>query len=171
MRVNRIVTAVGITLSTLVLFFVWYNLKYAMDEVSTYEINSPKTEQKVLIATQGSEYKNALVDGIVDHLKTKEIFIRVTDISNLIEVDTADWNIIIILHTWEMWKAPEVVSQFIDEYYNPDKVFVLTTSGAGDEKIQGVDAITGASIMEELPDHLDILIHLLDDHLSEESGN
>ena len=42
-------------------FMFWYQNEYAMDHVQEYEVNSPRENSKLLLATQGSELKMRLL--------------------------------------------------------------------------------------------------------------
>ena len=131
----------------------WYDATYSMDEVESYEIGNPQAEKSVLIATQGSEYKNALTDSLVNYLSPYNVYISVQDVNLLSNVNVNDWNAIVIMHTWEVWKPQEDAKAFLNDHYDASKMTVLCTSGGGDEMVDGVDAITGASIMKDLPEH------------------
>jgi len=124
-----------------------------MEPVATYEINDRNESQKILIATQGSEYKNDVVKDVVESLRGKTAYIKVIDVSLLQDVQPDQWNAIVVLHTWEIWKPEENARVFLKKYYSSEKIFVVTTSGSGEEKIEGVDAITGASILKDVPRH------------------
>lgn len=50
-----------------------------------------------------------------------------------------------------MRKPPPVVQAFVDRLQARDKLVVLTTSGAGDFKLEGVDAISAASQSADVP--------------------
>jgi len=150
----RIGVGVGIFMTLLFLFFFWYKMTYSMSRINAYEINSAYTHPKMLIATQGSKYKNEVVRGVLDFLQTKQIYVRVCDVSELAEVSIDSWEAVLILHTWEMSIPPKEVGEFLKNQYDSEKVLVLCTSGEGSEKIGGVDAITGASSMEEVSDHV-----------------
>jgi hypothetical protein len=39
----------------------WYRDTYSQEVAESFEVNSPELETKVLIATQGSEFKEALL--------------------------------------------------------------------------------------------------------------
>jgi len=71
-----------------------------MDVAESFEVNTPKSEIRVLIATQGSEFKDAVVAGVVDHLKRKGAYIKVIDVSALPQVNENKWNAVVVLHTW-----------------------------------------------------------------------
>ncbi len=148
---KKIIIGISVLITLLVAFSIWYKFKYSMGIAETYEVNPQIQERSVLIATQGSKYKNAIVEKIVEHLKTETIYIKVTDVSNLEKVDESVWSAILVIHTCEMWEPPVEVSTFLNNLKNKDKIVVLTTSGDGDYKMENVDAITGASVMEEVP--------------------
>ncbi len=159
---TKIFIGLGILLTLIILFAVWYKITYSMEKIRPYEVKKEMAQHKILIATQGSKYKNAIVTGIIDSLNSDPVHIKIMDATDLNEINEKDWDAIIILHTWEMSKPPANVANFLTEYYDPLKFFVISTSGEGSEKIEGIDAITGASIMEEVPEHLKKLKNWLD---------
>ncbi len=162
---KKIIIGVGVLVIFIAMLSCWYKFSHSMKLVPPFEINTKYVENNVLIATQGSKYKDAVVKGVVDYLTTKPVYIRVIDVSKLNEVNTDAWNAIVVLHTWEMSKPPKEVKEFLKNNYNSNNIFTLTTSGNGDEKIKGVDAITGASLLKEVPNHVQLLINKLDNKL------
>lgn len=150
--VKKIILGFIILLVFFSLFSVWYKYTYKMDVIESYEINSSSLSKKVLIASQGSEFKNTVVTGVIDRFKSNDVYFKVIDINLLKSINSNKWNAIIILHTWEMWKPPTEVKDFIDNNMNNlEKIIVVSTSGDGSFKIEGVDAFTGESIMEKVP--------------------
>lgn len=144
------------------LFLMWYQYNYSMDVVAPYTINSPTLEKKVLIATQGSEFKNKVTGGIVDYFKADSVYIEVVDITSLPTIDPRKYNALVIIHTWENWKPPITVQTFIEKYPEfSNKIVVLTTSGEGSYKMEGVDAITGESKLADAPLFVDTIIERL----------
>jgi hypothetical protein len=122
-----------------------------MDKVVSYDVNSPSYNTKLLIATQGSEFKNAITNNVVDYYKQDSIYIKVVDISELKTIKPDNFNAILVIHTWENWKPPLEVKEFIDATRHlMKKIIVLTTSGQGNYKMDGVDAITGESKMVDV---------------------
>lgn len=153
---KKILLGLIIFLGLFFLFTLWYDYTYKMDVVESYEINSANFPKKVLIASQGSEFKNAVVAGVIDSHKTQSVYFKVIDVTLLENINVNDWNALIILHTWEIMKPPFVVQDFIE--INQDKlqkIIVVSTSAEGTFKIEEVDAFTGASIIEEIPDFIE----------------
>ena len=144
------------------LFLMWYQYNYSMDVVTPYIVNNPSFEKKLLIATQGSEFKNKVTSGIVDHFKADSVYIEVVDISALPTIEPKKYNAIVIIHTWENWKPPISVQTFIEKYTDDkNNIVVLTTSGEGSYKMESVDALTGESILVDAPLFVDTIIERL----------
>jgi len=144
---------IGITalVLTVFAFLTWYKIHYSMDVAESFEVNTSELKHRVLIATQGSEFKDAIVAGIIDHLKQRHAYIKVIDIAALPLVNEDKWNAVVVIHTWENWKPQADAKAYLEHVKNLSKVIVLTTSGDGDYKIEGVNAITSASVMTDIP--------------------
>lgn len=146
----------------LIVLSFWYSITFSMDVVPTYEVNEPSLEKKLLIATQGSDFKNAITSAVVERYKQDAVYIRVVDVTSLDTIDPKPFTAILIIHTWEYWKPPKTVSTFRErakEYHN--KMVYLSTSGDGNYKIAGVDAISGESILANAPLFVDKINHKL----------
>ncbi|MDX1769688.1 MAG: hypothetical protein R3294_16675, partial [Arenibacter troitsensis] len=73
-----------------------------------------------------------------------------------------NYDALLIIHTWENWKPPSAVKSFMDRTKDyRDKTVVLTTSGEGSYKMEGVDAFTGESILDETPNYVGQIINKL----------
>lgn len=129
----------------------WYTRHYSMSVAKEFEVGDASLSPRVLIATQGSAYKDALVDGIVKHLKTRPAYVKVVDVSALPQVHDDDWNAIVVIHTWERWKPQPDAKAFVARIKDKKKLIVVTTSGSGEEAMPGVDAISGASVLKDVP--------------------
>ena len=144
---------ISVLLILFIIFAVWYQQKYSMDEARSFEVNTPESSKHLLIATQGSLFKDSIVSGLVDQFKEDDLYIRVIDVKNLEKVEASQWDAVCLIHTWEYYKAPSVVKEFIEKSSaNMDRVVVYTSSGDGRYKMEEVDAITGASILENVPE-------------------
>lgn len=132
----------------------WYRVRYSMAPAGEFEVAGAPSGPRVLIATQGSRFKDAVVSGVVDHLRARKANLRVIDVSDLPAVRTGEWDAIVVIHTWEMRRPPPAVEAFVDGMPDRRKLVVLTTSGAGDFKMDGIDAISAASRMEDVSDRV-----------------
>ena len=151
MTKKKVIIGIAALALTAFAFLTWYKFHYSMDVAESFEVNTPELKHKVLIATQGSEFKNAVVVGIVDHLKKRHAYIKVIDIAALPQVNEDKWNAVVVIHTWENWKPQVDAKVYLEHVKDLSKVIVLTTSGDGDYKIEGVNAITSASVMTDIP--------------------
>lgn len=138
--------AIGLSLLFAVLL-IWYWATHSMDEARPFEIGTSDSPQSLLIAYQGSVYKNSVVEQIAEHFSTSDIHIKGIDIEYLNNVNPDDYNAIFITHTWQVWQAPEVVERFIDDHPTMRHYVLLCTSGSGDGQLENVDAITSASVL------------------------
>lgn len=129
----------------------WYRVHYSMSVAHAFEVAGSPAEPRVLIATQGSAFKDGLTTGLVEHLRHRAAYVKVIDVSGLDGVQPTDWDAIVVIHTWEMHKAPAVARTVVDRMQAKDKLVVLTTSGAGNVKLAGVEAISAASRMSDIP--------------------
>lgn len=137
----------------------WYKYTYFMDRAKTYEVNSQNLDSRLLIARQGSEFKNAVTDGIVDYYQPDSIFIKVIDVFSLNVKDPTDYDAIAVIHTRENWKPPAAVQTFMEKTTaHKNKIVVLTTSGEGSYAIENVDAITGGSKVENISLFVDKIV-------------
>lgn len=155
----------------LMLFGAWYQYRYSMEEAVTYELNTQENTYKLLIATQGSEFKDKITNSVINNYKKDSLFIKVIDISALSRIEAQDYNAILLIHTWENWKPPAPVKAFIDRTSMfSDKIVVLTTSGEGSYKMDDIDAITGESKLENVIPYTNRIIERIDRLLNIDSN-
>jgi hypothetical protein len=140
----------ALILVALVASAAWYRAQYSMDVARGFEVNDPRSSPKVLIATQGSAFKDAVVAAVVADLQTRPAYVKVIDISMLPGLRAEEWDAIVVLHTWEMGRPPAEVQAFMERAADRLRIVVLTTSGGGDFKMDGVDAISSASRMADV---------------------
>ncbi|WAC02776.1 hypothetical protein N7U66_03685 [Lacinutrix neustonica] len=145
------------------LFITWYQYEFSMDPVTSFYVNSGHLSTKLLIATQGSDFKNAVTAEIIDHYKQDSVYMEIIDVSELNHINPEDYTALVIIHTWEKWKPPLEVKTFVERTSSQlDKIIVLTTSGSGDSKMKTVDAITGESRLENVTSYSSEIITRLE---------
>ena len=76
-----ILAAVAILLIAAVGPLAWYRIHFAMSLVTGFTVNDATSERRVLIATQGGAFKDAVVSGVVERLRQPSIFIQVVDVA------------------------------------------------------------------------------------------
>lgn len=165
--IKKILIAFLSLIGLFLIFLTWYKYQYAMDKANSYEVNSISLTKKLLIATQGSNFKNKLTLEVVDYYKSNSVYIKVVDVSSLKNTALEDYNAILIIHTWEYSKPPSTIQSFMDSgKYIPEKTIVFTTSGEGSYKMDNVDAITGASKLENTSASINEIVTRLDSILN-----
>lgn len=155
-------TGIAATVLFIFAFLTWYKFHYSMELAESFEITPPEPIHRVLIATQGSAFKDAIVAGILDHLKHRNAYVKVIDVSALPQINENKWNAIIVLHTWENLKPQADSKAYLEHVKELNKVIVLATSGRGNYKIKGVNAISSASVMSDVSTRTLDIIHRLD---------
>ena len=134
-----------------------------MEKATPFYIGNENASQNLLIAYQGSPYKNQAIDILKDHFSTSDIHIKGIDIEDLKEVNPENWTAVAVMHTWEIWKAPDEIVAFHDKYGDSQNVIYFTTSMDGNYHLEGVDAITSASLIENIDEDTWKLIVRLED--------
>jgi hypothetical protein len=153
MRVlKRIAIVVGVLIALILVASVVYLIINRQGVIEGFEVKSPDLEHKILIASQGSDFKNALVDSLVKHLVQKQVYIKVIDVTALSEVDEDTWDAMVFIHTTEQWKLQPDVSAYLDRAQDLSKITLVITSGSGEWRPQdyNIDVITSASRVHEI---------------------
>jgi len=125
-----------------------------MGVAQSFAVGDTSVPQHILIATQGSPFKDALVAGIIDYLRPRGVYVKVIDVTALVGIQPRDWTGIIVVNTWEFHKPQADAKAFIDHVQDKTKLIVVMTSGSGQAKIPGVDVISAASVVTDVPARL-----------------
>jgi len=158
-----------IAIVILIIFGFWYNWRYSMGIVDAYTVNKPTIENKLLIATQKSEYKDKVTQYITEYYFGKNIYISVIDITDMDQVDKEQYGAFVIIHTYEMWMPPENVRSFLNDNEIRNKVFTVSTSGDGHLIPEGVDGVTSASIIMDTQKDAEKVIKWINNQLAIET--
>ena len=127
-------------------------LSCTMGTVDTVESGNRATQQSwVLIATQKSDFKLAVIHEIRDTLENNSCYIKVVDVKTLPYETTTDYNAIIILNKCMACRPDPRVESFIDNMPETEKIILLTTGRLDSWKPDAseVDAMTSASVMTQ----------------------
>jgi len=132
MRMRSILLAtIGVVALLIPSSLLWYRGHYSMHVARSFDAGSASAAQRVLIATQGSPYKDALVAGLVRHLRSRPVYIGVIDVSALPGVKPDDWTAIVLIHTWEYSQPQADALAFVERLPERRRLVVVTTSGSG----------------------------------------
>ena len=159
-------------LATPVALFAAFLLSYILINqqgvIESYNVGNPNSENKILIASQGSEFKNNLVENMLNKLKSDQNYFSVIDCTILGKENDENWDAIIIIHTLQIHEMPEEAHTFLSGVDDLSKVMLISTSGAGDDMVEGfdVDAISSASRDAAIP----IIMKWISKNLVEKTG-
>ncbi|RKN06040.1 hypothetical protein D7036_09605 [Aquimarina sp. BL5] len=143
-------------------FWAWYEYTYSMDTVIPFEVNNPRAKTKVLIASQGSKFKDSVVQGILRKYEKDTIYFKVIDVYTLFTVNLEKWDALILINSWEYGNPPRNVKKFIKNYPEQlDKLIILSTVGSSNITLKDVDVISGESIIEKTSQYTDTVANRL----------
>jgi hypothetical protein len=134
-------------------FFILIKLSLwgcATGTVDTIETGDTKTQHgRVLIATQKSEFKQAVIQEIRDTLENNSSYVKVIDVKRLPNESTTEYDAVIVVSECMAGRPDPRVESFIDNARQKEKIIVLTTGRLDSWKPEShlVDAITSASVM------------------------
>jgi len=126
----------------------------AVGTVDTIESDDRATEQsRILIATQNSDFKQAVIQAIRDTLENNSSYMKVIDVKKLPYEPTEDYDAIILVNECMAGRPDPRVESFIDDAPEKEKIVVLTTGRLDSWKPEShrVDAMSSASVMTQAP--------------------
>lgn len=164
---------IGVLVVLIIALFGIFLLINRQGVVEAYDIGESESSRKLLIASQGSNFKNALVESVTTHMAKESIYVSVIDVTDLENIKEDDWDAVLLIHTTEQWKLQPDVKAYLGRAQSLDKVIVVTTSGSGEWKSEeyDVDVMTSASRSEELPMLTNDIVTKLQDMLQLAPGD
>lgn len=135
-----------------------YRFLKSMDVTPNKEINESATGDHVLLATQGSDFKDSVIDQIEQDMANKNVHISIMDTTKLDKVNADDYDKVVLFTTVQSDDIPENVTTFMND--NKDKsihIAVTADSGRWDKQPKDIDAISEASKSENKQDFVDDL--------------
>ncbi|MFD2564335.1 hypothetical protein [Aquimarina rubra] len=143
-------------------FWAWYEYTYSMDTVIPFEVHDPSAKTKVLIASQGSKFKDSVVKGILRRYEKDTVHFKVIDVYTLFTVNLEKWDAMIFINSWEYGSPPRNVKKFIKNHPEQlDKLIILSTVGSSNIALKDVDVISGESIIEKTAQYTDTIANRL----------
>ena len=139
---------------------LWYLIKFYPRTAEPFEFNSPDQPTRILVATQGSEFKNGLVAAVCDRLRKQPVYIKVIDVGGLDTVDTDEWNKVLVINTAMMNIMSGPARRLVARGGGLDNVLLFVTSGGEDFKPAdlAVDALSGASRKQDTNRLADLIL-------------
>jgi Tetratricopeptide repeat len=166
-RRSKIFGTIAASILGLVLIcFAIYLYLYYPRKAEPFEMSAANPTRSILIATQGSEFKNDLIKSLCDSLIQSSTHIKGIDIGDLATVDEREWDSILIINSLII-NINKHASHFIAQSQTPEKILLLVTSGGADWQPKPelrVEAITSASRKQ----HANGLMYLISDWIENE---
>lgn len=139
-----------ISIFLVVSYFQWFYDPCGNGNTQWFIKKSSRPEYSVVIANEGSYFKDSITHILVRHYEHKSVQVKVIPISLLPKIDLKDYSAVVIIHSLYTWRPPPEVEHFIkNQIACTEKIVVFTTSSNGTYKMDNVDAITGASRIKE----------------------
>lgn len=141
---------IGIVATPILLFailLVVYILMNRQGVIEPFEVGDSRAENRILIASQGSDFKNSLVNKLVDEFKASDNYLSIIDCTELEKENHDYWDAIIIIHTMQIHRMPKEAQVFLAEEKDLSRIMLVSTSGGGDDVVTEfeVDAISTPS--------------------------
>jgi hypothetical protein len=124
----------------------------ASQPVATVESGpAAASNRKVLVATQNSKFKRAVVSEIHDELNQNSVYLKIIDVKLLKNQSSAEFSAVVIINKCMAGRPDPRVENFIDSEPQKSKIIVLTTGILDSWKpdAPGVDAMTSASVLNK----------------------
>jgi len=136
------------------LFFAIYISGCATKPIATTTIGAIDGRDRVLIATQGSKFKDAVVSRVVEDLEKNDLYIEITNLSALTNRSTEEFKAIVIINSYKYFSFNKHVRNFLENTndYDQEKIVLLATAGSPHRMNKGkeVDAISSASKIDDV---------------------
>jgi hypothetical protein len=119
----------------------------------------PNAAFDLVVASDSSDFKDRVRDQLINGFKDKAN-IRVVTIDQLKQIEPADDDIVVIMDTCMAWGGFNTAAKhFLDRLKTPQQVVLMMTAGNSDwhYRYRDVDAITSASVIDNVPSVVDRL--------------
>lgn len=129
-------------------------------------MNAPS---RVLIATTGTDFKDAVIEKVSQELAEDGVYVMVIDLKIIDDTETEKYDAILLVNAVTAWRIDYHVSAFLQESGadEKEKLIILTTAGDSDWEAQGmaVDAISSASTSDNISLVADQVVEKIRMHL------
>ena len=137
--------------------------------VEEREIGDINSDKKVLIAAHESNFKEVLLNEVIDKLLSEGWYIKVINVSNLSGINTEDYNAVVIITTKMVMSLHKYVADYIQNTDEKEKIVIYFTE-VGKKSIiprayRNLDAISSASRIEKIDSIVTYIINNVNQRL------
>lgn len=124
-----------------------YNVSKAQGVIDDYSINEDIHGTRILIATQKKGFKNKVLKNVEGYYSQEDVYIFVTDVTKLNEINPLEWDGLIIFSTIQGNTLHPAVDEFLVEIDDLSRVFMINTADTGEwgGLAMGIDSLTAPS--------------------------
>ena len=123
-----------------------------LDPVPAADFGSPDADDRVLIVSEASRYKERLLEALVEQLATPTTYIAVRSFDDFAALDAADYDGVLVINAGVGSEVRSQVVRWLDAQGSPDNVVVLTTQISDWTPNITVDSVTTASRNRNIPE-------------------
>jgi hypothetical protein len=127
---------------------VWF-LGCAPKVITPHTIGTIGSERRVLIATQESQFKEAVINRVIEELEGDEVYIEVVDLKALSQKPRERYEAVVILNEYQFFSLHHHVRKYLKDADEEEKkkIILITTAGSPHRvrEVTEVDAISSAS--------------------------
>jgi hypothetical protein len=123
----------------------------ASQSIKRAEKGDMRSKNRVLVAGERSEFKDAVIARVVQALEKEACYVKLMDVDDLTGESTKPYRAVVLVNSCWFWRLRRPVLKFLAKAKEKEKVILLTTAGNDEwrEKDIRVDAITSASKMSK----------------------
>jgi len=138
----------GIYLLCVLCATVWFS-SCAPKVITPRTIGTIGMERRVLIATQESQFKESVVNKVIEELEGDEVYIEVVDLKALSQKPRERYEAVVILNEYQFFRLNHHVREYLKNADEEEKkrIILITTAGSPHRmrEVTEVDAISSAS--------------------------
>ena len=157
---NKKILIIAIIIILVIVTCVVSKIVLSPDKISSFEVNSSSLADKMLIASQGTDFKTSLVDNIISKFEQKNYYIKVLDISELGSENSSNYDKVLILATCIGRNIPGTVKKYIKNNNDNNQVVLVVTSGSNWKPSLKADTITAASKIEDIDNKVNQILNI-----------
>jgi hypothetical protein len=110
---------------------MWHSI-WPQDDIRAYRLNEDSHEDRVLIASRSSAFKDSVVARIREAFDGKPVHVRFTGVDGLRHENAATYQAVVLISTCMVWKLDPDVEAFLRRSPDQSHIIVLATSNVGD---------------------------------------
>jgi hypothetical protein len=132
----------------LMLVLPFFLLSCAVKTVSTQQFGSSEgCERRLLIASELTPFKNAVVQQMTHDLDAEYCYIKLVDVSNIQAEPVEAYEAVAVLNSLKYFKINKKARAYLDQTAAKQKFVMLVTTGKAGRQfdVEGIDAISSAS--------------------------